>query len=56
MKTPEELTTMDEITELLERMDERQFRKAALFTELFLKRGMAFEDAVEITEAEFPQE
>ena len=54
MKTPEELTTLDEITELLERMDERQFRKAALFTALFLKQGMAFEDAVAITEAEFP--
>ena len=53
MKTPEELTTLDEITELLMQMNERQFRKAALFTALFLKQGMAFEDAVEITEAEF---
>ena len=53
MKTPEELTTLDEITELLERMDERQFRKAALFTALFLKQGLACEDAVAITEAEF---
>ena len=53
MKTPEELTTLDEITELLERMDERQFRKAALFTALFLKQGMSFTDAVAITEAEF---
>lgn len=56
MKTPEELTTLDEITELLERMDERQFRKAALFTALFLKQGLAFADAVAITEAEFPKE
>lgn len=55
MKTPEELTTLDEITELLERMDERQFRKAALFTVLFLKQGMAFEDAVAIVESEFPK-
>ena len=53
MKTPEQLTTLDEITELLEQMDERQLRRAALFTELFLKRGMSYEDAVEITEAEF---
>lgn len=56
MKTPEHLTMRDEITELLMQMNERQLRKAALFTELFLKQGMAFEDAVEITEAEFPQE
>lgn len=53
METAEQLALDQEFTELLERMDERQFRKAALFTALFLKQGMAFEDAVAITEAEF---
>ena len=53
METAEQLTTLDEITELLEQMNERQLRKAALFTALFLKQGLAFADAVEITEAEF---
>lgn len=56
MKTPEELTTLDEITGLLMQMNEKQLRRAALFTELFLKQGMAFEDAVAITEAEFSEQ
>ena len=56
MKTAEQLTMRDEITELLMQMNERQLSKAARFTELFFKQGMAFEDAVEITEAEFPKE
>ena len=55
MKTPEQLTMRDEITELLMQMDERQLSKAARFMELFIKQGMSYEDAVAIVEAEFPK-
>ena len=34
MKTPEQLAFGQEVTELLERMDERQIRRAARFMEL----------------------
>lgn len=55
MKTPEQLTMQDEITELLMQMNERQLHKAARFTELFIKQGMGYEDAVAAVEAEFPK-
>ena len=53
MKTPEQLAFGQEVTELLEQMNERQLSKAARFMELFIKQGMTFEDAVAIVEAEF---
>ena len=53
MKTSEQLTMRDEITELLMQMNERQLSKAARFTELFIKQGMTFEAAVTIVESEF---
>ena len=53
MKTPEQLALDQDFTELLMQMNERQLRKAALFMQLFIGQGMSYEDAVEITEAEF---
>ncbi len=53
MKTSEQLTMRDEITELLMQMNERQLSKAARFVQLYIGQGMRYEDAVEITEAEF---
>lgn len=56
MKTPEQLALDQEATKLLMQMNERQLRKAALFMQLYIGQRMSYEDAVEITEAEFPKE
>ena len=56
MKTPEQLAFDQEFTELLMQMNERQINRAARFVQLFIGQGMSYEDAVEITEAEFPKE
>ena len=55
MKTPEQLTMRDEITELLRQMNERQISKATRFVELFIKQGMSYEDAVAIVKLNFPK-
>ena len=51
----EQTATLQELTELLEQMNEQQLRKAARFTQLFLGEKIPFEDAVAIVEAEFPK-
>ena len=56
METAEQLALDQEVTELLMQMNARQLRRAARFMELFIGQGMNYEDAVEITEAEFSKE
>ena len=53
METAEQLALDQEATKLLRQMNERQLHRAARFTELFIKQGMAFEDAAAAVEAEF---
>lgn len=53
METAEQLAFGQEVTELLEQMNERQLRKAARFMELFIGQGMSYEDAAAAVEAEF---
>ena len=53
MKTPEQLTMRDEITDLLMQMNERQLSKAARFVQLYIGQGMSYEDAATAVEAEF---
>lgn len=53
MKTPEQLAFGQELTELLDQMNERQLHKAARFMELFIRQGMTFEDAKATVAAEF---
>ena len=55
MKSPEQLAMRDELTELLEQMNERQLHKAARFFDLFIRQGMPYEDAVAAVKAEFPK-
>lgn len=55
MKTPEQLAFGQELTELLNRMNERQLHKAARFFDLFIRQRMTYEDAVAAVEAEFPK-
>lgn len=56
MKTPEQLTMQDEITELLMKMNERQLHRAARFIQLYIGQGMSYEDAAATVKAEFPKE
>lgn len=53
MKTPEQLAFGQEVTELLERMNEKQLRRAARFMQLYIGQGMSYEDAAAAVEAEF---
>lgn len=55
MKTPEQLAFGQELTELLDQMNERQLHKAARFIQLFIGQRMPYEEAVAIVEAEFPK-
>ena len=55
MKTPEQLAMQRELTELLNRMDERQLHKAARFFDLFIRQGLPYGDAVAAVEAEFSE-
>ena len=55
METAEQLALDQEATKLLMQMNERQLRKATRFMQLYIGQGMSYEDAVEITEAEFPK-
>ena len=56
METAEQLALDQEATKLLTQMNARQLRKATRFMQLYIGQGMSYEDAVEITEAEFPKE
>lgn len=56
VKTAEQLAFGQEVTELLEQMNERQLRKAARFIQLYIGQGMSYEDAAATAEAEFPKE
>ena len=55
MKTHGQLLMQDEITELLEQMNERQLHRAARFIQLYIGQGMSYEAAVAIVESEFPK-
>ena len=50
----EQAATLQELTELLNRMDERQLHKAARFFDLFIRQGLPYGDAVAAVKAEFP--
>lgn len=51
----EQTATLQELTALLNRMDERQLHKAIRFFDLFIRQEMPYEEAVAIVEAEFSE-
>lgn len=51
----EQTATLQELTELLDKMDERQLHKATRFFDLFIRQKMPYEEAVAAVEAEFAE-